>query len=90
MDTENPALTDDEIVAELLQLARSGRYLRLRPLLEEVKRAHPQEPAERIDACARKLAELLWERDYMGFATEYRARGLNKLSSTAARAESRH
>lgn len=90
MATENPTRTDDEIVAELLQLARSGRFRRLRPLLEEVKRAHPQEPAERIDACAQKLGELLWERDYMGFATEYRARGLNKLRGTAVRAQSRH
>lgn len=83
MTKENPTRTDDEIVAELFQLARSGRYCRLRPLLEEVKRAHPQEPAERIDACAQKLGELLYERDYMGFATEYHARGLGKKSGNA-------
>lgn len=65
---------DIEIVADLFRLARSGKFTRLEPLLEEAQGLYPAEPAERIRACARQLGEILWDADYQGDRAEFMRR----------------
>lgn len=62
---------DDEIVAELFQLARTGRFLCAAELLEEAARRHPRVPRERLDQGLRDLGQRLWACDYQGWRTEY-------------------
>ena len=80
------SVSDDEIVADLFRLARTGRYLKVEPLLEEAMRMYPAEPFERIKACLKRLAGILWDNDHGGYATEYRRQRSTKRSSHLATA----
>lgn len=66
------AVSDDEIVAAIFRLAKSGRFTRVGPLLQEALEIYPSEPVERIKKCINRLGEILWDADYQGFATEFR------------------
>jgi hypothetical protein len=80
------SVSDDEIVADLFRLARTGRYLRAEPLMEEAGRMYPSEPSERIKACLKRLAEILWDTDHGGCATEYKRQRTTKRGSQLATA----
>jgi len=67
-----PTPSDEEIVADLFRLARTGRFKRVAPLLREAESMYPAEPADRIEHCLRRLGQIFWETDYQGFATDYR------------------
>jgi hypothetical protein len=77
-------ISDDEIVADLFRLARSGRYLKAEPLLAAGASLYPNEPQERIKKCLRLLAERLWDTDHGGYATDYRLQRRHPHSSRAA------
>ncbi|HBP1602275.1 TPA: hypothetical protein L5U90_003378 [Pseudomonas aeruginosa] len=77
-------VSDDEIVADLFRLARSGRYLKAEPLLAAGASLYPNEPQERIKKCLRLLAERLWDTDHGGYATDYRLQRRHPRSSHAA------
>ncbi|HBO2935046.1 TPA: hypothetical protein L4R50_000040 [Pseudomonas aeruginosa] len=77
-------ISDDEIVADLFRLARSGRYLKAEPLLAAGASLYPNEPQERIKKCLRLLAERLWDTDHGGYATDYRLQRRHPRSSHAA------
>lgn len=83
---QDQPISDDEIVADLFRLARTGRYLKVEPLLEEAKRMYPAEPAERIKACLKRLAGILWDNDHGGYATEYKRQRTTKRGSHLATA----
>jgi len=72
MSESIPAISDDEIVAGIFRLAKSGRFHHVEPLLQEAESMYPSEPGERIKACLKRLGEILWDADYQGFATEFR------------------
>lgn len=63
--------TDEEIVADLFRLARSGRFRKVEPLQQEAEALYPLESPARIKTCMKRLAEILWESDHGGYATEY-------------------
>lgn len=65
-------VSDDEIIADLFRLARTGRFRKVAPLLEEAKSMYPAEPMERITACVKRLGEILWDTDHGGYAAEYK------------------
>jgi len=71
MQTQAVAISDDDILAEVFRLARTGNFLRLEPLLEEAERVLPDIEPSRLKVCLRKLASRLWDSDYMGYTTEY-------------------
>ncbi|ELQ8317726.1 hypothetical protein B382_19175 [Stutzerimonas stutzeri B1SMN1] len=84
-DNEQP-VSDDEIVADLFRLARTGRYHTAEPLMEEAGRMYPSEPSERIKACLKRLAGILWDNDHGGCATEYKRQRTTKRGSQLATA----
>lgn len=65
-------ISDDEIVADLFRLARTGQFSKIAPLLKEAESMYPTEPQERIKACLKCLGEILWDTDHGGYATGYR------------------
>lgn len=69
---QSNAPCDEEIVADLFRLARSGRFRRVGPLLLEAQSMYPAEPAERIRDCLRQLGRKLYETDYQGYASDSR------------------
>ncbi len=73
-------ISDDEIVADLFRLARTGRYRKAAPLIEEAKRMYPGEPIERIKAFTKRLAEILWDTDHGQYASEYKRQRTSKRS----------
>lgn len=77
-------LSDDEIVANLFRLARTGCYLKVEPLMEEAQQMYPTEPVERIKACMKRLAEILWDNDHGGYASEYKRQRTTKRGSQFA------
>ena len=68
----NPVVSDDEIVADLFRLARSGQFRQAAPLQEAGESMYPNEPKDRIHNCMRRLGEILWDADYCGYATEFK------------------
>lgn len=52
-------VADSEIIAGLLQLARSGRFRKVGPLLRAAGEDFPNETAERIKGCLIQLGNLL-------------------------------
>ncbi|MDP2780481.1 hypothetical protein [Devosia sp.] len=84
-DTVQP-VSDDEIVADLFRLARSGQYLKAKPLLAAGALLYPQEPKKRIKNCLVRLGEILWDTDHGGFATEYKLDRRHQRSSLTASA----
>ncbi|WP_121498287.1 hypothetical protein [Pseudomonas aeruginosa] len=79
-------VSDDEIVADLFRLARSGRFRKAEPLMREAERMYPAEPVERIKACMKRLAEILWDNDHGGYASEYKRQRSTKRGSQLATA----
>lgn len=71
MDTPLQDLSDDEIVADMFRLARTGEHYRIESLLAAAQALYPDEPAERIRSCAKQLAKILWNADYQGMCAEY-------------------
>lgn len=71
MHPQSVEVSDDEIVADLFRLAKSGRFKRLVPLLKEAEEQYPAETPGRIKACMRRLGEALWAADYQGYRSEY-------------------
>lgn len=65
-------VSDDEVVADLLQLARSGQIHTVSELLSAAKANLPGETEERIKRCVKKLATILWDCDYQGHQSEFR------------------
>jgi hypothetical protein len=56
LDTE---VSDEEIVAHTVRLARSGRFRAGRPLMDELYETYAEQPQERVKSCARQAAELM-------------------------------
>jgi len=81
-------ISDDEMVADLFRLARTGKFKHLEPLAKEAESLFPTEPAERINACLRRLGEILWEADYQGYRTEYLQHRRPKAKGILRRSES--
>lgn len=65
-------LSDDQIIVELFRMARSGRFKRVAALKEAALEMLEPVTAERIDTCMVKLANILYENDYQGYASDYR------------------
>lgn len=82
----SPSVSDDEIVADLFRLARTGRFRRAEPLLREAESMYPAEPQERIKSCLIRLGEILWDTDHGGYATEYKMQRRTKTSDHFASA----
>lgn len=82
--TEQPEVSDDEIVADLFRLARTERFKQAAPLLKEAESMYPYEPQERIRSCLRRLGEILWDTDHGGYATDYKLRRRHQRSSLSA------
>lgn len=80
------SVSDDEIIADLFRLARTGRYHSAEPLLDEAGRMYPAEPVGRIKACLKRLAEILWDTDHGGCASEYKRQRTTKRGSQLATA----
>lgn len=68
MDTRSADEIEDlEVVAYLLQMARSEKYFDLKPMFEDALRYFSQLSRERMLACVDKLASVLQEADYDEF-----------------------
>lgn len=65
-------LSDDQIIMELFRMARSGRFRQVAPLKEAALEMLKPISAQRIDICLAKLADILYENDYQGYASDYR------------------
>lgn len=83
---DNAGVSDEEIIADLFRLARTGRFSLAEPLLREAERMHPAEPPIRILSCLKQLGLILWENDHGGYATEYKLNRRPAESSLSARA----
>ncbi len=81
-----PSVSDEEIVADLFRLARSGRFLEAKPLLAAGEQMYPNEPKERVIECLRRLSKILWDADHGGYATEYKRQRRHPRSSLSASA----
>lgn len=81
-----PQCSDEEIVADFFRLARTGRFTRAAELLTEGEALYSTVPPERLKSCLRRLGEMLWDSDYVGYATEYmqhrRPKGSGLLAGT--------
>lgn len=53
-------------------MARFGRFKRLPPLKEAALEMLKPVTAARLDTCMVKLANILYENDYQGYASDYR------------------
>lgn len=84
--TANSSVSDEEIVAGLFSLARSGRFVEARSLLEAGELMYPNEPKERVRECLRRLSKILWDADHGGYATEYMRQRRHPRSSLSASA----
>lgn len=65
-------LSDDQIIMELFRMARSGRFRQVAPLKEAALEMLKPISAQRIDICLANLADILYENDYQGYASDYR------------------
>lgn len=79
-----PSVSDEEIIADLFRLARSGRFLEAKPLLAAGEQMYPNEPKERVRDCLRRLSINLWDTDHGGYATEYKHQHRNPRSRLSA------
>lgn len=79
--TEQPKVSDEEIVADLFRLARTERFKHAAPLLREAESMYPHEPQERIRSCLLRLGEILWDTDHGDYATEYKRHRRHQKSS---------
>ncbi|WP_213664149.1 hypothetical protein [Stutzerimonas stutzeri] len=77
-------VSDEEIVADLFRLARSGRFREAKALLAAGEQMYPNEPKERLRDCLRRLSKILWDADHGGYATEYKRQRRHPRSSLAA------
>lgn len=68
-------MTDDEIIAGLFRLARSGRFLRAAPLLAAGEQLYPAEPKERLRECLCRLGHMLWDAGCGGYVAEHNGQG---------------
>jgi hypothetical protein len=82
----SPSVSDEEIVADLFRLARSGRFVEAKPLLAAGALMYPNEPKERVRECMRQLSKILWDADHGGYATEYKRQRRHPRSSLSASA----
>lgn len=75
MDTENKQaeICTEEVVASMLQLARSGQYKYLPGLITATEELYPELSKDRIQEATKALADLLWDCDHHGYRTEYLA-----------------
>lgn len=55
-----PVVSDEEIVADLFRLARTGRFKKVAPLLREAESMYLTEPSERIKTCMKRLGYRPW------------------------------
>jgi hypothetical protein len=83
--TASPSVSDEEIVADLLRLARSGRFMKAKPLLEAGELMYPNEPKERVRECLRRLSKILWDADHGDYGSEYKLQRRHPRSSLSAR-----
>lgn len=67
-------VSDLEIVADLFRLARSGRFRKVEPLMQEALAMHPLESLERIKKCLGQLAYTFRATDYGGYNSLKRPR----------------
>lgn len=84
MDKPSKASTtvsDEEIVADLFRLARSGRFLRAAPLLAAGEQLYPTEPKERLRECLCRLGHMLLDADCGGYVAEYKGQGRRHAQS---------
>ncbi len=59
MNTNANENLDDEIIASLLQLAKSGRFKKAKPMLSEVIGMFPDVAISRIRDCLNRLAAMI-------------------------------
>lgn len=82
MSTE--PLCDEEIVAELFQIARTGQFVTKEALLEQASLQFPGESRARLESCSRKLGQILMNANYNNYADEWNKPGRHRTSRKSA------
>lgn len=59
MPVQTEDVSDEEIIAHTVRLARSGRFVVARPLMDELIQTYSDQPLERVKDCARQAADLM-------------------------------
>jgi len=67
-----PDVSDEEIVADLFRIARTGRYRNALQLMEAAQSTYRAEPLERMKTCLKQLAQILWDTDHGGYASDFK------------------
>lgn len=62
---------DITIVAELFQLARSGRFRNVEDLVSAASEGNPDVSEEQLKRCCKHLANILFKSDHGGYGDEY-------------------
>lgn len=67
---ENIPDEDITIVAELFRMARSGRYRKLKVMLEDAPNFIPDIGEEQLKRCAKHLGSILFDSNHGGYGEE--------------------
>lgn len=74
---------DITIVADLFQLARSGRFRSAKDLMAAASEGNPTLAEEQLKRCCGHLANILFKADHGGYGTEYQRTKRPKRSAAA-------
>lgn len=72
-NTPTDGISDEEVQATMVRLARSQAYTTLPQWLAATQECYPELTEQRIHDCAMQLSERLRDSDHGGYWTEYQS-----------------
>lgn len=77
-------VADMEVVGHLFRLARTEKYRDVKSLREAARRDMPEVSEQLLTDSFAALAEILWQSDHGGYATEYKTTKLKNKARQGA------